>query len=159
LITRRHIRVLLKAAGFSVVLDAASIQSSVKTPYDIALTLQFHEKKHPKNIVKMRNNRAAEDIIDAQNRERQERLASKSSFLKSLAFDIESEAKDHNRLLDNVDGDFDSTGNFLSGTLNRVTNMLGSGRKDRKIMCYIAGGVVVFITLIYMLSSKLRSAD
>ena len=55
----------------------------------------------------MRNNRAAEDIIDAQNRERQERLASKSSFLKSLAFDIESEAKDHNRLLDNVDGDFD----------------------------------------------------
>ena len=87
-------------------LDAASIQSSVKTPRDLALTLQFHEKKQ-KNIVKMRNNRAAEDIIDAQNRERQERLASKSSFLKSLAFDIESEAKDHNRLLDNVDGDFD----------------------------------------------------
>ena len=55
----------------------------------------------------MRNNRAAEDIIDAQNRERQERLANKSSFLKSLAYDIESEAKDHNRLLDNVDGDFD----------------------------------------------------
>ena len=104
LITRRHIRVLFKAAGFSVVLDQASIQSSVKTPRDIAQTLQFHEKK---NIVKMRNNRAAEDIIDAQNRERQERLASKSSFLKSLAFDIESEAKDHNRLLDNVDGDFD----------------------------------------------------
>ena len=108
LITRRNIRVLLKAAGFSVVLDQASIQSSVKTPRDIALTLQFHEKnKQIKSIVKMRNNRAAEDIIDAQNRERQERLASKSSFLKSLAFDIESEAKDHNRLLDNVDGDFD----------------------------------------------------
>ena len=107
LITRRNIRVRLKAAGFSVVLDAASIQSSVKTPRDIAQTLQFHEKKPKKNIVKMRNNRAAEDIIDAQNRERQERLASKSSFLKSLAFDIESEAKDHNRLLDNVDGDFD----------------------------------------------------
>ena len=106
LITRRNIRVLLKAAGFSVVLDQTSIQSSVKTPRDLALTLQFHEKKQ-KNIVKMRNNRAAEDIIDAQNRERQERLASKSSFLKSLAFDIESEAKDHNRLLDNVDGDFD----------------------------------------------------
>ena len=47
----------------------------------------------------------------------------------------------------------------MSGTLNRVTNMLGSGRNNRKIMCYIAGGVVVFITIIYMLSSKLRSAD
>ena len=37
--------------------------------------------------------------------------------------------------------------------------MLGSGRNNRKIMCYIAGGVVVFITIIYMVSSKLRSAD
>ena len=54
---------------------------------------------------------------------------------------------------------FDSTGNFLSGTLNRVHHMLGSGRNNRKIMCYVAGGVVVFITIIYMLSSKLRSAD
>ena len=49
----------------------------------------------------MRNNRAAEDILEAQNRERQERLASKSSYLKSLAYDIENEAKDHNRLLGN----------------------------------------------------------
>ena len=54
---------------------------------------------------------------------------------------------------------FHSTGNFLSGTLNRVNHMLGSGRNNRKIMCYIAGGVVVFITIIYLLSSKLRSAD
>ena len=48
LITRRNIRVLLKAAGFSVVLDQASIQSSVKIPRDLALTLQFHEKKQKK---------------------------------------------------------------------------------------------------------------
>ena len=77
----------------------------------------------------------------------------------SFLFSIESEAKDHNRLLDNVDGDFDSTGNFLSGTLNRVNHMLGTGRSNRKLMCYIAGGVVIFITLIYMLSSKLRSSS
>ena len=51
LITRRHIRVLFKAAGFSVVLDQASIQSSVKTPRDIALTLQFHEKKQKQKIL------------------------------------------------------------------------------------------------------------
>ena len=49
----------------------------------------------------MRNNRASEDIIEAQNRDRQELLASKSSYLKSLAYDIENEAKDHNRLLGN----------------------------------------------------------
>ena len=108
---------------------------------------------------KMRNNRAAEDILEAQNRERQERLASKSSYLKSLAYDIENEAKDHNRLLDGVDDDFDSTGNFLNGTLNRVNKMLGSGRNNRKLMCYVAGGVVIFIFFIYYLSSKLSSTD
>ena len=51
LITRRNIRVLLKAAGFSVVLDQTSIQSSVKTPRDIAATLQFHEKKQKQKIL------------------------------------------------------------------------------------------------------------
>lgn len=106
----------------------------------------------------MRNNRAAEDIIDAQNRERTERLASKTSYLKSLAYDMENEAKDHNKLLDNVGDDFDSTGNFLSGSLNRVNKMIGTGRNNRKLMCYVAGGVVFFIIFLYMLSSKLGSS-
>lgn len=55
------------------------------------------------------NNRAAEDILDAQNREYHERLSNKTSYLKGLAFDMEMEAKDHNRLLNGVDDDFDST--------------------------------------------------
>ena len=55
------------------------------------------------------NNRAAEDILDAQNREYHDRLSSKTSYLKSLAFDMEMEAKDHNRLLNGVDDDFEST--------------------------------------------------
>ena len=54
-------------------------------------------------------NRGAEDMLDAQNREYHERLSSKTSFLKSLAFDMEMEAKDHNKLLNGVDDDFDST--------------------------------------------------
>ena len=107
----------------------------------------------------MRNNRASEDIIDAQNRERQERLASKTSYLKSIAFDIESEAKDHNRLLDNVGDDFDSTGNFLSGTLNRVQHMIGSGRNNRKLQCYVVLATIFFIFFIYILSSRLTSAS
>ena len=43
------------------------------------------------------NNRASEDILDAQNREYHDRLGSKTSYLKALAFDMEQEAKDHNR--------------------------------------------------------------
>ena len=108
-------------------------------------------------LQKMRNNRAAEDILDAQNRERQERLANKTSYLKSLAYDIESEAKDHNRLLDNLDDDFDSTGNFLSGTMNRVHKMMGTGRNNRKLMCYVICAVVLFIFFVYFLSSRLTA--
>ena len=104
----------------------------------------------------MRNNRAAEDVLEAQNRERQERLATKSSYLKSLAYDIEGEAKDHNRLLGDVGDDFDSAGNFLSGTLNRV-NLMMNGRNNRKLMCYVAAGVVLVITVLYLLTSKLTS--
>jgi len=61
-------------------------------------------------------NRASEDIIEAQNREYAERIASKTSFLKTVALDMESEAKDHHRLLDGLDGDMDSTSGFLGGT-------------------------------------------
>ena len=39
-------------------------------------------------------NRASEDIIEAQNREYAERIASKTSFLKTVALDMESEAKE-----------------------------------------------------------------
>ncbi len=106
----------------------------------------------------MRNNRAAEDILEAQNREYHDRLASKSSYLKSLAFDMQQEAKDHNRLLDNVDDDFDSTGNFLSGTLNRVNHMLGTGRNNRKLMCYTAFGVVFVLLLLYLFVHRLSSS-
>ena len=39
----------------------------------------------------------SEEAMDAQNREYQERLSQKTAFLKSLAVDIESEAKDHHK--------------------------------------------------------------
>ncbi len=47
-------------------------------------------------------NRAAEDVVDAQNREYHDRLASKTSYLKGLALDIEGEAKDHHRRVDRL---------------------------------------------------------
>ena len=48
----------------------------------------------------MANNRGAEDILEAQNREYHDRLANKTSYLKSLAFEMEQEAGDHNRYED-----------------------------------------------------------
>ena len=95
------------------------------------------------------SNRASEDIIEAQNREYAERISSKTSFLKTIALDMEQEAKDHHRLLDNLDGDFDSTSGFLGGTLNRVHVMMSSGRGNRKIMCYVVLAVIFLAFLVY----------
>jgi hypothetical protein len=39
------------------------------------------------------NNRATEDVLDAQNREYHERLSNKTSYLKGLAYDMEMEAR------------------------------------------------------------------
>jgi len=105
------------------------------------------------------HNRASEDILDAQNREYHDRLSNKTSYLKSLAFDMEQEAKDHNRLLDSMDGDFDSTSGFLGGTLNRVNNMVASGRGNRKLMCYVIFGVILTIFFIYFTIRKLTSGE
>ena len=105
-----------------------------------------------------RNNRATEDILDAQNREYHDRLANKTSYLKSLAFDMETEAKDHHKLLDSLDGEFDSTSGFLGGTLNRVKLMMGSGKSNRQVMCYVAVGVVVLVFFLYWTLGKMADA-
>lgn len=105
------------------------------------------------------HNRASEDILEVQNREYHDRLSSKTTYLKSLAFDMEQEAKDHNRLLDSMDGDFDTTSGFLGGTLNRVNTMMASGRGNRKIMCYVILGMILTVIFLYFTIRKLTSGE
>lgn len=94
-------------------------------------------------------NRASEDVIEAQNREYAERISSKTSYLKTIALDMEQEAKDHHRLLDGLDGDFDGTSGLLGGTLNRVNIMMSSGRGNRKVLCYVVLAFIFLAFLIY----------
>ena len=117
------------------------------------------ETEENKSSMSARNNRATEDVLDAQTREIHDRLASKTSYLKSLAFDMEAEAKDHHKLLGGMDDDFDSTRGFLGGTLNRVKLMMGSGRSNRQIMCYVSLGVVFGLFTMYWLIGKLFSSS
>jgi len=43
--------------------------------------------------------------------------------LKGIAYDMEMEAKDHNKLLGGVDDDFDSAKGLLGGTMNRLNQV------------------------------------
>ena len=99
----------------------------------------------------------SEEAMDAQNRDYQERLSQKTAFLKSLAVDIESEAKDHHRLLDGVGDDFDGSSGLLSNTLGRVQKMIGAGKGNRQIMCYVIMLVIFVFIVIYYFIGRLKS--
>ncbi len=96
-----------------------------------------------------------ETLLD---RDFHDRLAGKTSFLKSLAVDIESEAKDHHRLLDGVGDDMTGAGSLLGNTLNRVKLMANSGRNHRQFMCYVSVAVVGFLFFFYIAIGKLFSS-
>lgn len=99
----------------------------------------------------------SEEAMDSQNRDYQERLSQKTAFLKSLAVDIESEAKDHHRLLDGVGDDFDGSSGMLTNSLGRVNKMLGGGKTNRQIMLYIIIFVIVVFVVFYYIVGRLRS--
>ncbi|XP_064121501.1 BET1-like protein isoform X2 [Macrobrachium nipponense] len=82
---------------------------------------------------------AEENELDNRNQQRSFALAGKVSTLRSLALDIENEAYEHNRLLDGMGNDFTSSDSLMGGSINRVKNLLTSGRQNRKVMCYMAG--------------------
>jgi len=95
--------------------------------------------------------------MDAENRRLTEGLSVQVKQLKSLAYDIEDEAKEHNRYIDGMGWNFDSTQNLLSGGVNRVHKLLGTNRGNRRLMCYIIAVVVVAGFIFYQVTSRVTS--
>jgi len=92
---------------------------------------------------------AMEDMMDNQNQRMTENLSAKVSHLKSLAFDMEVEAKDQNKYLNEMDTDFDSSKGLLSGSVNRLSQMVSAGKGNRKLLCYIILGLVFAFMFLY----------
>ncbi|XP_066990572.1 BET1-like protein [Macrobrachium rosenbergii] len=102
---------------------------------------------------------AEENELDSRNQQRSFALAGKVSTLRSLALDIENEAYEHNRLLDGMGNDFTSSDSLMGGSINRVKNILTSGRQNRKVMCYMAGFIILFIFMVWFFSSRIFSGQ
>jgi len=98
-----------------------------------------------------------EEGMDAENRRLTDGLSAQVKQLKGLAYDIEEEAKEHNRYIDGMGWNFDSTQNLLSGGVNRVHKLLGTNRGNRRIMCYIIAIVVVAGLVFYHVTSRVTS--
>ncbi|OQR72944.1 BET1 protein-like [Tropilaelaps mercedesae] len=98
-----------------------------------------------------------EERMDAENRRLTDNLARDIKQLKTLAYEIQDETKEHNRYLDGMGWNFDSTQNLLTGGVNRINKLLGSGRSNRRLMCYIVAAVVVIGFLFYHAASRATS--
>ena len=54
-------------------------------------------------------------------------------------------------------GEFDSSQGLLTGSMNRLNHMVSSGKGNRKLMCYIIGGLILLFFLAYYLISKVTA--
>jgi|TARA_B100000524_G_C23581911_1_gene345700 blocked-early-in-transport protein 1 len=72
-------------------------------------------------------------------------LAGKVSQLKQLSIDIGSHVRDDNRMLNDLDGNFDSASSLLNGTMKRLGSLVGS--KDSRHMLILA----LFVVFVFLL--------
>lgn len=74
-------------------------------------------------------------VYEEENEHLQEGLRAKVTALKSLTIDIGTEVKYQNKMLDDMDSDFDSTGGLLGATIGRVKHLARGSQT--KLLCYM----------------------
>ncbi|EDO40976.1 predicted protein, partial [Nematostella vectensis] len=98
-----------------------------------------------------------ENIMESENNRMVDNLASKVSRLKGIAIDIERESKQQNDYLGGMGDDFGSASGLLGGSVQRLSNMMGAGKSNRRLMCYLITGLVfIFFVLYYGLGKIVR---
>lgn len=91
--------------------------------------------------------------IENENDEMTEELRGKIHALKSLTIDIGNEVKHQDRLLRDIDDDFEKTGGFLGHTMSRVLR-LSKGRHNYYICYLMLFACVVFFILYVVIKLK-----
>ena len=88
--------------------------------------------------------------IEEQNNEAEGELRDKVGLLKSLAIDIGTEVKEHNKLLNEADDAFDSVGGLLGKTIGNVGKLLKSGSRYYMLYLFFFVIFVFFVLWIYI---------
>lgn len=92
-------------------------------------------------------------VYEEENEHLQEGLKAKVNALKHLSIDIGNEVKYQNKILGEMDSDFDSTGGLLGSTMGRLKHLARGSQS--KVFCYMLLFVLfVFIVLYWVI--KLR---
>lgn len=90
--------------------------------------------------------RTDHEMLEEENDKMVDHLSSKVQALKSLTIDIGNEVKYQNKMLKEMDTDFDSGGSLLSSTMNRLTALTKKGH--HRVMLYL----IVFCLLVFFVT-------
>ncbi|KAM5158111.1 BET1 homolog [Mantella aurantiaca] len=86
-------------------------------------------------------------VHEEENERLTESLRLKANALKSLSIDIGAEVKYHNKMLGEMDSDFDSTGGILGSTMSRLKAL--SRGSQSKLLCYMLLFSLLVFSVIY----------
>ncbi|XP_043718640.1 bet1-like SNARE 1-1 [Telopea speciosissima] len=76
-------------------------------------------------------------------------LQDRVNLLKRLTGDIHEEVESHNRVLDRMGNDMDSSRGILSGTVDRFKSVFET-KSSRRMLTLVASFVVIFLIIYYL---------
>ncbi|XP_039005723.1 bet1-like SNARE 1-1 [Hibiscus syriacus] len=89
------------------------------------------------------------EIDEHENERAMEGLQDRVNLLKRLSGDIHEEVDSHNRMLDRMGNDMDSSRGILSGTMDKF-KMAFETKSSRRMFTLVASFVVVFLVIYYL---------
>ncbi|KAJ8878896.1 hypothetical protein PR048_019499 [Dryococelus australis] len=99
------------------------------------------------------NQSASENLLESENEVMTDELKDKIHALKSLSIDIGMEVKYQDKIIRDLDDDFEHTGGFLGSTLSRVLR-LGKGGHNYYILYMILFSLFVFAVLWFVIKFR-----
>ncbi|KAI4303720.1 hypothetical protein MLD38_039318 [Melastoma candidum] len=89
------------------------------------------------------------EINEHENERAIDGLQDRVTLLKRLSGDIHEEVESHNRMLDRMGNDMDSSRGVLSGTMDRFKTVFET-KSSRRIFTLVASFVVLFLVVYYL---------
>ncbi|CAH2063712.1 unnamed protein product [Thlaspi arvense] len=89
------------------------------------------------------------EINEHENERALEGLQDRVILLKRLSGDINEEVDTHNRMLDRMGNDMDSSRGFLSGTMDRFKTVFET-KSSRRMLTLVASFVGLFLVIYYL---------
>ncbi|KAK6937820.1 hypothetical protein RJ641_031328 [Dillenia turbinata] len=92
---------------------------------------------------------SSHEIDEHDNERAVDGLQDRVNILKRLTGDIHEEVESHNRMLDRMGNDMDSSRGVLSGTMDRF-KMVFETKSSRRMFTLVASFVVLFLIVYYL---------